>query len=458
MSLLARGQKVKLADLSSSLQLLASVGATSSSLSFDISCFGLDHNARLSDDRYFVFYNQPASPEGALRIVPAQGDDTQTFDLDLSRLPASIQRLVFVLTIDGEGTMNQLETGYFRLEAGGQEVARFPLVGQDFQSEKAVMVAEIYLKDVWRVAAVGQGFAGGLTAVLQHFGGQEVEEVGPEAETVTPTSPAPSAPEAAPLPETAAHTETAAFPEAAPKVSLGKDERLQLTFEKSAPHLVALSRPLAVSLQKAGLQEVRARVALVLDASGSMRQQYRDGAVQAVVSRIATLALRLDDDGELDVWAFAVHHARLPSVTLDTIRGYVKGITHDAAKNCLIGELGGTNNEPPVIQEVLDFYRDSTLPALVVFISDGGVKSSLEIKRLITEASAFPIFWQFVGLGGRNYGILEQLDTMEGRTVDNANFFHVDDLADITDEELYTRLLGEFPIWLREAKRLGLAR
>ncbi len=100
----------------------------------------------------------------------------------------------------------------------------------------------------------------------------------------------------------------------------------------------------------------------------------------------------------------------------------------------------------------------SSLPALVVFISDGGVKSSAEIKRLITEASAFPIFWQFVVLGARNYAILEQLDTMAGRTVDNANFFHVDDLHHISDEELYNRLLGEFPAWLNEAKRLGIVK
>ena len=75
-----------------------------------------------------------------------------------------------------------------------------------------------------------------------------------------------------------------------------------------------------------------------------------------------------------------------------------------------------------------------------------------------TEASAYPIFWQFVGLGGRKYGILEQLDTMGGRTLDNANFFQVDDLDSITNAELYARLLNEFPTWLREAKHLVIVR
>ncbi|MFC6591707.1 TerD family protein [Deinococcus lacus] len=33
----------------------------------DVSLFGLDAQRQLADDRYFIFYNQVASPEGALR-------------------------------------------------------------------------------------------------------------------------------------------------------------------------------------------------------------------------------------------------------------------------------------------------------------------------------------------------------------------------------------------------------
>ncbi|KJS86179.1 VWA domain-containing protein [Desulfosporosinus sp. BICA1-9] len=55
------------------------------------------------------------------------------------------------------------------------------------------------------------------------------------------------------------------------------------------------------------------------------------------------------------------------------------------------------------------------------------------------------LFWQFVGIGRENYGILEKLDTMESRVVDNANFFAIDDIDRISDEQLYERLLNEFP-------------
>ncbi len=423
---LSRGQKTKLADLTPALQLRAQISARASGLSFDYSCFGIDANGKLSDDRYFVFYNQTSSPENAIQLQSAG-----VFDLDLSRVPTSIARLVFVATIDGAGTMANLQSGAFVLSTGGNEAARFELVGKDFGAEKAIMVAEIYRKDVWRVTAVGQGFAGGLDAVLKHFGGEEIQ--------------------AAPAP-------TAATPPPAPKISLDKDEQLRVKLEKSAPQLVDLSKKLAVSLKKKGLSDIVARVALVLDASGSMTHQYSKGAVQAVVDRIATLAMRLDDDGELDCWGFASRHEKLPEVTIGNVNGYVAEITKKHSMMSIIGKLGVSNNEPPVMREILDFYRKSELPAFVVFISDGGVGSSGDIKQVLVEASNFPIFWQFVGLGGSSYGILQDLDTMRGRTVDNANFFHVDDLARISDDELYNRLLNELPQWLREAKRAGILR
>ena len=423
---LSRGQKIKLADLTPALQLRAQISAQASGLTFDFSCFGIDGNGQLSDDRYFVFYNQTASPEGAIKLASAG-----TFDLDLAHVPASIARLVFVATIDGNGTMANLQSGAFTLSANGGEIAKFELKGNDYGAEKAVMVAEVYRKDVWRVAAVGQGFAGGLDAILKHFGGEATEETAPP---------------------------TAATPPPAPKISLDKDEQLRVKLEKSAPQLVDLSKKLAVSLKKKGLSDIVARVALVLDASGSMTYQYSSGAVQAVVDRIATLAMRLDDDGELDTWGFASRHEKLPEVTLDNVNGYIKEITKKHSMLSIIGKLGVSNNEPPVMREILDFYRQSELPAFVVFISDGGVGSSNDIKKVLVEASKFPIFWQFVGLGGSSYGILEDLDTMSGRAVDNANFFHVDDLKSISDDELYHRLLNEFPQWLRDAKRAGILR
>ena len=64
----------------------------------------------------------------------------------------------------------------------------------------------------------------------------------------------------------------------------------------------------------------------------------------------------------------------------------------------------------------------------------------------------------FVGVGNANFGILERLDDLEGRRVDNADFFSLSDLKMISDDELYERLLGEYPSWLRDAAAAGILR
>ena len=57
-----------------------------------------------------------------------------------------------------------------------------------------------------------------------------------------------------------------------------------------------------------------------------------------------------------------------------------------------------------------------------------------------------------MGIGDSNFDVLRKLDTMEGRYIDNANFFHFEDIETVSDEQLYENLLDEFPSWLQEAK------
>lgn len=97
--------------------------------------------------------------------------------------------------------------------------------------------------------------------------------------------------------------------------------------------------------------------------------------------------------------------------------------------------------------------QGSKLPVYVLFISDGGIHSEREIKKAMKTASKYPVFWQFIGVGGSNYGILERLDEMSGRYVDNASFFALDDFKRVSNEELYDRMLEEFPQWLKIVKQ-----
>ena len=196
MAQMTRGQKMKLADSGAGMQLRVGLGAMGAGLKFDISCFGVDASDKLSDNRYFVFFNQAASPEGAIKLAGAKGEDAQSFDVDLTRLPAAIRKLVFVITVDGAGTMKQLQSGHFRVSSNSVEALRFNFSGADFSGETAIIAGEVYLKDVWRVSAVGQGFNGGLSALLKHFGGQEVQGSAPPPPTPIPQAGPPMPPSA----------------------------------------------------------------------------------------------------------------------------------------------------------------------------------------------------------------------------------------------------------------------
>ncbi|MFF7491170.1 TerD family protein [Streptomyces luteogriseus] len=219
-----RGHKARISDLTAGTDLYVGVQIAGPGLSFDISCFGLDADERLSDDRYFVFFNQPKSPEESIQLLGAQAGDTESFRVTLDRIPSQIQKLSFTATIDGAGQMSQIASGYIRIVAGGEEVARYSFNGSEFSTERAVMLGDFYLKDVWRFAAVGQGFDGGLDALLENFGGEVAEEEAPAPApqqpqtgaapgfappafgapgTAGPAAPAPAAPPA-PAPQPAA--------------------------------------------------------------------------------------------------------------------------------------------------------------------------------------------------------------------------------------------------------------
>ena len=169
----ARGERIKLSDLTSETKLKVTLNL--GNLEADLSCFGLDGAGKLSDDRYFIFFNQLFSPEGAISASGDLSSGKATFSLNLSKLPSSIEKLTFAATLD-TGMLSSLSSGFLSLSDSSGEKARFEFRGSDFGTQRAVMIVDLYLKNVWRFSAVGQGFKGGLQSLLEHFGGQALEE------------------------------------------------------------------------------------------------------------------------------------------------------------------------------------------------------------------------------------------------------------------------------------------
>jgi tellurite resistance protein TerA len=230
MKVFTRGQKATLASFgldvpAPQLSLAVALDLTGQS-EIDVCCFGLDEQGRLSDERYFVFYNQPQSPCGSIAARGTAGDARQVFAVDLSKLPSTVKRLVFTATVEGSASMRQITRGAVRLATSGITCAEFHLQGSDYGDEKALMLAEVYWKDGWRFAATGQGFAAGLPGLLKHFGGEVAEDQEPQ-----PAKPAPPPPVtvAAPVPVAAPP------PVSLKKLTLDKPgERKSISLEKGA--------------------------------------------------------------------------------------------------------------------------------------------------------------------------------------------------------------------------------
>jgi hypothetical protein len=224
------------------------------------------------------------------------------------------------------------------------------------------------------------------------------------------------------------------------------------TYEQQRPLSLNLAKKATLSLVKNKLDTIKANVVVVLDASGSMSHQYREGKVQQLLEQLVPLAVHFDTNATLDCWAFARNFKILESITLSNLDNYLKnsGLISSGSD---IG-IGYDNNEPAVIADVIRAHTESgtTLPTYVIFVTDGGIYQSKEIENLIVKASNLGIFWQFVGIGGSSYGVLEHLDNMQNRIVDNCDFFSIPNLNAVSESQLYDLLLTEFPSWISQAK------
>ena len=401
---------------------------------------GADGTVRSDDD--LVFYNQPSGAGGAVRHLGKATRGRATVDrvlIDPAALPADVDRVVVAASLDGPGTFGGL--GGLAVEvAEGPEAPPAVRCELAAGAETAVVFAEVYRRaGAWKVRAVGQGYRTGLAGLVTDHG-----------IVVEDTSPA------APVPPASA-------PPPTPVISLGKKRLVDLEKKLGArsPELLQLVGTAGVSLRKRGLDEHTARVALVLDISGSMAPLYRSGAVQRLAERVLALALRFDDDGVVDVFLFGKEVHQPAGLQLAGHEGYVAGVLRDhrlehdtrygAAMTAVRKHYFGASQArtEPFPQPV---------PVYVLFLTDGAPSDKAVATRQVRASSFEPVFWQFIGIGApREFSYLQRLDDLDGRYTDNADFFSVTERdllgrTAISDTELYDRLVNEYPGWLRRAR------
>lgn len=192
----------------------------------DVSGLLLAADGKVRSDADFIFYNQPSGPGVSYRSGGGSAPDSIT--VDTGAVPPGIERIVITASPDAAGqTFQGIEpTATVRNADGGAVIATF--TPPQLSSETALVVVEVYQRGgVWKVRAVGQGYANGLAGIATDFGVSVDEEpaqaaAAPAAPVAPPVPPAPPAPPAAPpathpaSPWLGGTTPTPAAPPAAP--------------------------------------------------------------------------------------------------------------------------------------------------------------------------------------------------------------------------------------------------
>jgi tellurium resistance protein TerD len=147
----------------------------------DGSAFLLKADTKVRGDTDFIFYNNLKSSDGSVvhagdnTTGQGAGDD-EKIAVDLSRVPADIEKISFCVTIHDADARRQnfgmVAKAYIRcLNASGEaEIARYDL-SEDSSTETAMIFGELYRHSgEWKFRAVGQGFKGGLGPLARSFG------------------------------------------------------------------------------------------------------------------------------------------------------------------------------------------------------------------------------------------------------------------------------------------------
>ena len=147
----------------------------------DASVFMTKENGKVGSDEDFIFYGnlehrtKSVIHTGDNRTGDGDGDD-EVIKVSFDNIPSDYTKLSVAVTIyDADNRLQNfgmVNNAYVRVadEETGEELIRYDL-SEDFSTETAIVVAEIYKKNgEWKFKAVGSGYNGGLAALCRQYG------------------------------------------------------------------------------------------------------------------------------------------------------------------------------------------------------------------------------------------------------------------------------------------------
>ncbi|MGW1608534.1 restriction endonuclease [Streptomyces sp. NPDC002285] len=139
-------------------------------------CALVCRGSRVLSEEHFVFFNNPQTPDGSVRAVPAQAPDKAAVRVSFDELPQEADRLVLVAAVDPEVNPNADLSGFTdacirlldpaRAEVGQLEVS-------DGRSGETALVLGSFRhrpNGDWDFVLGGKGYQQGLEQLLQDYG------------------------------------------------------------------------------------------------------------------------------------------------------------------------------------------------------------------------------------------------------------------------------------------------
>jgi stress response protein SCP2 len=144
----------------------------------DLTLFLTDAGGRVTCDEDFVFYNQPSAAGGAARLLGKQAEGPYAVEraaLHPAALPQHIQRVAIAVNMDVAAGLTCGALTHAALHVGCASGAAWTFQPPADPGIRAMVVAELYRhttggQPVWKLRAVGQGWADGLDGLARAHG------------------------------------------------------------------------------------------------------------------------------------------------------------------------------------------------------------------------------------------------------------------------------------------------
>lgn len=155
----------------------ANEGVSSHPFDLDASAFVVGANGKILSDEYFVFYNNPQSPDNSViysgdnRSGAGEGDD-ETLVVDTSKINNAVQQIVFCCSIDEAAERGQnfsmVNNAYIRIyeQNSGNVIGTYYLAEAASNETAFILGRLINTSEGWDFEAYPLGYPGGLEALL----------------------------------------------------------------------------------------------------------------------------------------------------------------------------------------------------------------------------------------------------------------------------------------------------